>query len=135
ADDCIIKLPVTARWELKEMLPTGRGLDVPNVAELQAGQPYGKLQFDDAFTGLLPDDGIIAASIHDPVSGCTITQRFDTKFRECVVYTPPHREAICIEPLTCVPNCFELAQLGIDSGLKIVPPGGSFTAGVKIHVE
>jgi aldose 1-epimerase len=135
ADDCIVRLPVTARWELKDMLPTGSRLAVPSAAELQAGQPFSKLQFDDAFTGLKSASGLITASIHDPVSGCTVAQRFDTSFRECVVYTPPHREAICIEPLTCVPNCFELARQGIDAGLKIVPPGGSFTAGVNIQLQ
>jgi aldose 1-epimerase len=135
ADDRIVKLPVTARWELKDMMPTGKRLSLSNAAELQVGQPFGQLQFDDAFTGLINQNGLISASIHDPASGCTVTQQFDATFRECVVYTPPHREAICIEPLTCVPNCFELAREGIDSGLKIVPPGGSFSAGVNIVVS
>jgi aldose 1-epimerase len=135
ADDCIVKLPVTARWELKDMLPTGNRLNVPNAPALQTGQPFGQLQFDDAFTGLVNSGRNITASIHDPASGCTVTQQFDTAFRECVVYTPPHREAICMEPLTCVPNCFELARNGIDAGLKIVPPGGSFSAGVNIVVS
>jgi len=134
ADACIVRLPVSARWELKEMLPTGRRLGLENAAALQAGQPYGELKFDDAFTGLQFASGECAASIHDPASGRTVTQRFDTAFRECVVYTPPHREAICIEPLTCVPNCFELNSRGIDVGLRIVPPGGSFTAQVEIDV-
>jgi aldose 1-epimerase len=117
------------------MLPTGVRLDVPEASKLRAGQPFGQLQFDDAFTGLVSDHDLISASIHDQASGCTVTQQFDTKFHECVVYTPPHREAICIEPLTCVPNCFELARLGIESGLKIVPPGGSFSTGVNIFVS
>src|SRR4051812_8988763 len=117
ADDCVVKLPVSARWELKDMLPTGRRLNLSNATALQAGQAFGKLQFDDAFTGLERADGFITASIGDPASNCTVRQQFDRTFRECVVYTPPHREAICIEPLTCVPNCFELDRRGIDSGL------------------
>jgi aldose 1-epimerase len=64
-----------------------------------------------------------------------VTQRFDQSFRECVGFTPPHREAICIEPLTCTPNCFALTQQGVDAGLRIVPPGGSFTAQVEISVS
>ena len=80
-------------------------------------------------------DDWCAASIHDPASGCTVTQRWDDAFRECVVYTPPHREAICIEPLTCVPSCFELTARGIDAGLRVVPPGGSFAARVEIGVS
>jgi aldose 1-epimerase len=63
-----------------------------------------------------------------------MTQRFDGVFRECVVYTPPHREAICIEPYTCVPGALELDRRGIAAGLRMVPPGDSFRAVVEISV-
>ena len=62
-------------------------------------------QFDTVFTDLRPDaDGLIRTRLRDPSSGRTLTQTFDTSFTQCVVYTPPHREAICIEPYTCVPR-------------------------------
>jgi aldose 1-epimerase len=134
AEGCIVRLPVSARWELKDMLPTGRRLDLPDAQRFQAGQGYGDLTLDDVFTGLQFTGDWCEPSIHDPTSGRTITQRFDRAFRECVVYTPPHREAICIEPLTCTPNSFELTRQGIDAGLRSVPPGGSFTARVEISV-
>jgi aldose 1-epimerase len=132
ADDCIVKLPVAAQWELKEMLPTGRKIDVADAEQLQAGRRFADIKFDDVFAGLKFAGGWCTASIHDPASGRTVTQRFDSAFRECVVYTPPHREAICIEPYTCVPGSFDLAAHGIDAGLRVVPPGGSFTARVEI---
>jgi aldose 1-epimerase len=135
AADCVVKLPVSARWELKEMLPTGRRLELPDAGRFQAGQRFVELKLDDVFSGLRFNRDWCTASIHDPTSGRTVTQRFDETFRECVAYTPPHREAICIEPYTCVPGCFELASRGIDAGLKIVPPGGSFTARVEIEVR
>ncbi len=134
ADQCVVKLPVTARWELQDMLPTGRQHQLANFAEFAAGQRFGELQFDDVFAGLTFIGNACTTSIHDPVSGCTLTQRFDRTFRECVVYTPPHREAICIEPYTCVAGAFALAERGIDAGLRIVPPGGSCTARVEIEV-
>ena len=108
---------------------------MPNAAALQAGQRFGDLKFDDAFTNLVFEGERCSASIHDPASGVTMTQRFDRTFRECVVYTAPHRQAICIEPLTCVPSSFDLAVRGIDAGLRIVPPGGSFTCRVEIAVS
>ena len=116
------------------MLPTGRRLELSNVSELQAGKRFGELKFDDVFSGLAFDGEWCASSIHDPTSGVTMTQRFDRAFRECVVYTAPHRQAICIEPLTCVPSCFDLAARGIDAGLRVLPPGGSFTCRVEIAV-
>lgn len=135
AGDCVVKLPVSARWELKEMLPTGRRLDVANVGAFQAGQRFGEMTFDDVFTGLHFDGDWCTASIWDPDSGLSLAVRFDAAFRECVVYTPPHREAICIEPYTCVPGAFELAARGLDAGLKIVPPGESFRAVVQYEIQ
>jgi len=51
-----------------------------------------------------------------------------------VVYTPPHREAICIEPYTCVPGAFNLNERGIAAGLRMVAPGDSFRAVAEISV-
>jgi len=134
ADDCIVRLPVTARWELKDMLPTGKRINLPDADKFQAGQRYADLTLDDVFSGLQFVGDWCEPSIHDPTSGRTITQRFDGAFRECVAYTPPHREAICIEPLTCAPNSFELTRKKIDAGLRTLAPGESFTACVEISV-
>jgi aldose 1-epimerase len=134
ADDCLVRLPVRARWELEDMLPTGRRFDLPNAAAFAAGQRFGEMMFDDVFADLGFDGQWIQTSIHDPGSGCTVTQQFDSLFRECVVYTPPHREAICIEPYTCVPGPFALAERGIDAGLNVIPPGGTLSARVEIAV-
>ena len=59
---------------------------------------------------------------------------FDRAFRECVVYTPPHREAICIEPYTCLAGAFGLAERNLDTGLRVLPPGHSFEARVEFRV-
>ena len=74
--------------------------------------------FDDVFRGLRSPTGNAKRRFTIRQAAASVTQRFDETFRECVVYTPPHREAICIEPLTCVPDCFDLAKQGIDAGLR-----------------
>lgn len=131
---CLVKLPVASRWELKEMLPTGRKLALTDAAAYQTGRPFGELTLDDVFAGLVPDKaGSYEASITDP-SGCRLRISFDDTFRECVVYTPPHREAICIEPYTCVAGAFVPHMQSLDVGIKAVPPSGSFTAVVKYEV-
>jgi aldose 1-epimerase len=135
AEDCVVKLPVSARWELQDMLATGQRTALPNAAAFAAGQPFGEMQFDDVLSGLSFAGEWCTTSIHDPGSGITVTQRFDAAFRECVVYTPPHRQAICIEPYTCVPGAASLAERGIDAGLRILPPGGSLSARVEISVS
>jgi aldose 1-epimerase len=134
ANDCIVRLPVTKRWELADMLPTGRVLDWPQASEYAAGVPFGKLHHDDAFTGLNFAGDQCSASITDP-SGPRMTIAWDRTFRECIVYTPPHREAICIEPYTCMAGAIALAERGIDGGLRVLEPGESFSGKVTMRVQ
>ncbi|MGE3780537.1 MAG: hypothetical protein AB7F89_25330, partial [Pirellulaceae bacterium] len=94
-----------------------------------------ELRLDNAFTGLTPPGGPHLAKLYDPETKLTVEQIWDGVFRECVVYTPGHREAICIEPLTCVPGAFDLAARGVDAGLRILPPGGRLTGTVTIAVR
>ena len=61
--------------------------------------------------------------------------QFDECFRECVVYNPPHREAICIEPYTCAPDAFHLMARGIDTGLRVLEPGAAFRARIEIRFD
>jgi aldose 1-epimerase len=134
ANACIVRLPVSQQWELRDMVTTGNLVLVENAAALQKGAPFEKLQFDNVFSGLVAQEKRIRSSIHDPASGVTVEQSFDAGFRECVVYTPAHREAICVEPYTCAPGFFELHRRGIDCGLRVLAPGQSFSLRVDIQV-
>jgi len=135
ADACRVQLPVRQRWELVEMLPTGRRLPVESPEAYRAGLPFGPMKFDDAFTGLDFDGPWCRAGITDPGSGRRLVVEFDQAFRDCVVYNPPHRQAVCIEPLTWCPNAFELQQQGLDAGLRILQPGQSLHCRVTMRVE
>ena len=134
-EDCIVRLPISERWELVDMLPTGQRLIVEEAKAFQRGRPFREITLDDIFTGLKFDGNWCTAEIHDPTAGRTSIVRFDQAFRECVVYTPPHREAICIEPETCVPGAFELAARGIDAGLRVLAPGESFEAHIVMGLS
>ena len=135
AEGCRVKVPVERQWELKGLLPTGRMLPAEVGPRLSAGMPFGDTQLDDVFTGLAYDDGQATTSVHDPHSQRTMTMTFDDQFRHCVVFNPPHREAICIEPYTAAPNAFELEQQGIRSGLRTLAPGQTFEARIDMQVE
>jgi aldose 1-epimerase len=135
SNDCIVRLPVTHRWELTDMLPTGRRLAVPNSAALQSGAPFRDMTYDDIFTGLQFQDDWCTAAILDPRAQRTLKLQFDRIFRECIVYTPPHREAICIEPETCVPNAFDLSRRGLDAGPTQLPPGCSVQGRIRMELS
>lgn len=131
---CLVRVPAAEYWELAEMIATGRKLATRERGPLAAGIAFGESRFDDVFTSLAFDGEWCASTIADPTSGRTLRIAFDRAFRECVVYNPPHREAICIEPYTCVPGAIEMTRRGIDAGLRILAPGESLTARVRIEL-
>ena len=56
-------------------------------------------------------------------------------FRDLVVFTPPHRQAFCIEPYTCLPDSIRLATEGHETGLMILQPGEAFETTIPISVS
>lgn len=135
ADNCRVTVPVSKYWELSGMLPTGRRLPADGPRALAGGLAFSQMQLDDVFTGLGVAAGRCLASIEDPHCGRTLELSFDASFRECVVYKPPHREAVCIEPYTCVPDAYELQAAGIETGLRHLQPGEVFQTRFEITVR
>lgn len=135
ADDCRLVVPVRRSWELENLTPTGRLLDLPEASRFQAGLPFSEAKFDNVFTGLVSHDGQIRSIVEDLRGGVRVVQQFGEAFRECVVYTPGSRDSVCMEPLTCVPDAFRLEPQGIDAGLRTLDPGQSLTLQVWITAE
>jgi aldose 1-epimerase len=135
ADDCRVRVPVETNWELTGLVPTGQKTSPPLVAELARGMPAGAMQLDHVLGGLKFDNHRCTTTIHDPHSKRTLSMTFDDQFTACVVYNPPHREAVCIEPYTTIPDAFTLREKGIDPSLQIVAPGRSFRTRIEIRVE
>jgi len=135
AEDCTITVPISQAWELADMNATGRLLPLAEDQRLDRGVPLAQAQFDNVFTGLHFDDGWGRSTITDQANQRRLAVEFDHAFRECVVYTPGHREAICIEPYTMVPDAFRLEREGIAAGLRVLAPGESFEAHCKLRLE
>jgi len=135
ADDCIVKVPVSTNWELSDLLPTGIVGPSPNVDKLAEGIPAGEMRFDNVFGGLKFANHRLETSIRDPHSGRRVTQEFDDQFTACVVFNPPHREAVCIEPYTGLPDPFSLLKKGVEPHLRVLGPGESFRTRVEIRVD
>lgn len=135
ADECVVKVPVTERWELVNMIPTGNKEALENAGEMEAGLKFADTDFDDVFTGLKFENKQCTARIEDPVSGRSLVMTFTQPFRECVLYNPPHREAICIEPYTCVPDMIRLEAQGVNAGMQLLPAGEAFSTEIRYSVE
>ncbi len=134
-DSCRISIPAESYWELDKMLPTGRKPPATGAYGVSDPVPFGEMKLDDVFTDLQSTAGKVTCRIDDPTTARRLDVVFDDSFRECVVFNPPHREAVCIEPYTCAPDAFALAERGIDAGLRILAPGESFAARVDMRFE
>ena len=122
----LFQIPVDAKWQLEHLVPTGNRSKLADAARYAQGIPFSDMQFDDVFT-IARDRGRTTRKIDvSKIVGhaCELVYEFGG-FDYCVVYTPGHRQSVCIEPYTCVPNPFQLKTDGIDCGLQVLPPGES----------
>ena len=132
--DAAVLAPARACWPLEASLPTGKPVAIDAALDLNTPRPYHDLHLDQVLTGL--------DLTPDPVSGglCWRARVEDVSlyaapaFRELVVFTPPHRRAMCFEPYTCTTDAINLQQQGIDAGLLVLPPGGRWAATVDLVV-
>jgi aldose 1-epimerase len=114
---------VSDDWDLVGLRPTGRHADTDASTRLRRGIQFDETQLDNVFGGLQFNDGRCAASIFDPHVNRRLTLTFGSENRFCVVFNPPHHEAICIEPYTTLPDPFTLRAQGIEPYQNLLPPG------------
>src|SRR5574340_1502804 len=55
-----------------------------------------------------------------------ISVAFGPKYPVGVAFSPPGRNAVCLEPMTIVTNAFNLAHRGLYGELQSIPPGGEW---------
>lgn len=131
---CLIEAPAHEQWELVDCLPAGRKTAVTDDTDLRDGMYYDVLKLDDVLTGLKSENDMIETTIYDESAGLQVIQRFDTSFRDLVVFNPPWADAVCMEPYTCVTDAINLEQQGIDAGLRVLEPGQECSAWIEIAV-
>jgi aldose 1-epimerase len=135
AEQTRVLVPATHVWEAKEMLPTGKKLPATGELNLATGDALAGRKLDTYFTGLRAGhDDCVRTMLADD-RGRSIVQTFDKSFTQCIVYTPPHREAICLEPYTCLPDSYRLRAAGHETGLQILQPGAAFETTIKIEAS
>lgn len=131
---CLLQVPVSEQWELQDCLPTGRKHAVPADWELPDGAYLDVLKLDDVFTGLTVDaDRMVTTLIMDERAGMQVTQRFSDEFEHVVLYTPPGRNAVCIEPYTCITDAVNLSIE--ETGWRVLSPETSHVLQIEITVS
>jgi len=139
AGDSRVSVPATSFWVLDESLPIGQVEPVDAVRDLNSPRRFADLKLDDVLTGLPPDSPRTREGLYDRAtifsSGATLTMACSAGFREMVLFTPPHRKAIAIEPYTCVTDAINLQQRDIDAGLLVLSPGDRWSGIVEMRIQ
>lgn len=121
--------PAASRWDLDQSLPVGI-VPLDDAYDLRVPRPVAGLTLDDVYTDLPAAAGMReVARLIDPDG--TLTVNADSAFRELVLFTPPHRQAVAIEPYTCPTDAANLAAQGWDYGWKELAPGATWVGNVE----
>jgi aldose 1-epimerase len=134
--DSVISFRATQYWVHEGGLPTGEIREASYDQDFESGQRFDEIFWDGVTTGLIAaDDGLVHSYVLDTESALTLNQSFSTDFKNVVVWVPPHREAIAIEPWTTVPNAFALLDSVDDTGLRVLAPGESWATRITIELS
>ncbi|MGE0599931.1 MAG: aldose 1-epimerase [Dehalococcoidia bacterium] len=115
SDDAKVTVPASRRYVLDNLLPTGAMSEVGDDFALD-GRPLGDRSLDDCYTGF--ERG--AATIE--WDRLRLSMTFDCTLPHMQAYTRP--DSFCLEPQTCAPDAFNLANHGaVSDGTAVVAPG------------
>lgn len=132
----VLTAHVAQVWEVDAAnLPTGIRKPVPPELDFQAPKPVETVALDHVFTGLTttagPDGLVEVATLSHPAAPGRLRVLADPAFRDLVLFTPAHRQAVAIEPYSCSADASNLQARGIDSGWRTIPPGAKWQAAVE----
>jgi aldose 1-epimerase len=138
AEECTVEVPARSFWELSDSLPTGERKPVGAVRDLNRPRPLSELHLDDVLTDL-PETAKDAAGLRQRATihgapGAALRLLCDDSFRDMVVFTPPHRQAFCVEPYTCTTDAVNLEARGEQAGWRVLQPGQSWSGVVELRV-
>jgi aldose 1-epimerase len=136
AADYLVQVPARSYWPLTDSLPNGdiRPVDAPR--DLTTPRRYGDLKLDDVLTAVSTSsgaDGLRECGAIQGDSRHALRLSSSTAFRDLVVFTPPHRQAFCIEPYTCTTDAINLQARGVDAGWLTLAPGQRWSEVVEMR--
>jgi aldose 1-epimerase len=136
--ECTVQGNAREVWELQRFLPTGTRRPPEDSRDLTTPRPFTVLRLDDVYTTL---DGApvvgglrVLGAVRQPSYGVELRMLADPKFRELVLFTPAHRQAVCLEPYTCTTDAVNLQPRGIDAGWRVLHPGETWSGDVMFEV-
>jgi aldose 1-epimerase len=136
AKQCVLTVPARYDWALTDKLMPSTEVKITPLAEqLNQGLTIGDTSLDNLLTDLTFENRTCTTSLVDPAADRKLTVCFGDEFANCVVFIPPHREAVCIEPYTTAPDAFRLQTMGVDARLRLLAPGSTWRAWVEMRLD
>jgi galactose mutarotase-like enzyme len=119
-----------------EVLPTGALEPVAGSAHdfaAPGGRALGETYLDDCFTDLIRANGLAVAEVRDPASdlGLTIAST-SPHVRAMQVYAPTDKAFVVVEPQFNLADPYGAEWRGRDSGMALVPAGGSVAYDARV---
>jgi aldose 1-epimerase len=134
----VLHAPARSIWPLADGLPTGERRPVPDELNWNRPRSIGGTRLDTVYgdLGAIGEDagGLLLRATLGEADGAGRLELWTTAdFRESVLFTPPHRRAVCLEPYTCVTDAANLQARGIDAGWRELPAGGQWAGAVEFR--
>jgi len=132
-DDTELHAPARSVWPLTDSLPSGPKQPVPDALNFNRPRRIAGINLDTVYgdLGVIrtgPDGMLLRAALKRPDGDGQLEVWTTADFRESVLFTPVHRQALCVEPYTCVTDA---ANLTGDAGWQTLPPGSVWTGAVE----
>jgi aldose 1-epimerase len=126
-----VHLPARKLVVLNEkLMPTG---EFKNT-DYADPQPLASRTLDDIMTDLVRGgDGKTTYWVQGKREKISVT--FGPKYLVGVAFTPPDKEAVCLEPMAAITNAFNLAHRGLYKDLQSIAPGGEWKESFWIKPE
>lgn len=139
-DRCKLLAPARSIWETIDSLPTGQRQPVSDILNWNSPRRIAGTVLDTLYADLgaiaeRPDGLLLRAELGHAEHPGALQVWTSRDFRESVLFTPVHRQAVCIEPYTCATDAVNLAERQIDAGWKEIKPGEPWTGVVEFRWE
>ncbi|MDW8196329.1 MAG: hypothetical protein RMJ56_01860, partial [Gemmataceae bacterium] len=121
---CFVQAHVHKMWHSEQQLPTGDCPGVTPELDFRQARILGMTPLDHVFTDVngpsRSGEMVELANMSHPAVAGVLRVLADSSFRELVLFTPPHRQALAIEPYTCAADAANLAARGVDCGWRVL---------------
>lgn len=134
----VLHAPARSVWKLADGLPTGEREPPPDDLNWNRPRTIGGTQLDTVYGSLgaireEPGELLLRATLGHAERSGRLEMWTTGEFRESVLFTPPHRKAVCLEPYTCVTDAANLQARGVDAGWRELRAGGHWTGVVEFR--